>query len=184
MDKTIVPKEHHGDFMVTYAKGHLTWQLVEQALFMAFSTLVNTKRNAPIPSAIYHTLISFNSKVEVIDACLQVAYKDDPRLIEWADLQKKLLRSAKHRNRLAHSTLKIHTSKKRGAQETKSLRLAASLFDMTPGEKSEYTLSQMKTWLDEFTDLSLEVSDFAQKLGGTMPLHRQIDGSHKKSVPA
>jgi len=165
----IVDPAHHIEFMKVYASSLLLWQIVEQNLFLLFSHIVQSSSKAPVTSAIYHSIINFSTRLSMIDEAMKMVYLNKPELGEWKKLTQRVDSMSRNRNRIAHSTLKVHKETKTGK---KSFRLASSIFDLRDGKDSEYTLSQMKDWQDKFAGLAFELSDFLRKVGASVPKHR------------
>ena len=165
----IVDRKHCDEFMKTYAQALLTWQVVEQNIFFIFSHVVRSNAQYPVVSALYHTVINFNARLEMVDAAMQIAYQGNPKLDEWRSLLMELTGCVKFRNKLAHSTLFIHKSK-----EINTLRLAPSAFDVRDGQDVNYTLKQIDGWKKRFRELALKTAKYAESINAIVPDHRTI----------
>jgi hypothetical protein len=165
----IVDRRHCDEFMKTYAQALLTWQVVEQNIFFIFSHVVRSNAQYPVVSALYHTVINFNARLEMVDAAMQIAYQGNPKLDEWRSLVMELTGCVKFRNKLAHSTLIVHKNR-----EIKTLRLAPSAFDVRDGQDVNYTLKQMAGWKKRFRELGLKTATYAESINAVVPDHRNI----------
>lgn len=169
-ENPIVDPKHYAEFMQAYARGLLVWQMVEQNLFFIFSHLINSNAQTPVVSAVYHTVINFNARLEMTDAAMKMAFHGSPKLGEWETLIKTMNTCSKLRNKLAHSTLILHTN-----HGNKSLRLSPSAFDVREGQDSEYTLGQIADWGIQFKQLALSLADFSSSIQIKLPDHRSIN---------
>lgn len=82
------------------------WTRVEMSLYLIFMELIRPpKRRQAAFSAAFHSIINFNSKLQMVDAAaaFSLEYRKDQK--EWNAIVNSLGRLAKRRNALAHLTL-------------------------------------------------------------------------------
>src|SRR5208282_1097349 len=103
----IVDQEHFTEFMTVYAQICLAWQLVEQNIYFILCSLVKSAAPTPVVSAVYHSIINFNTRLDAVDASMKMAFRGNAKLQEWEELLGNIFNCSKHRNKVAHSTIKV-----------------------------------------------------------------------------
>ena len=165
VDDSGVDEQHAKEFFEAYGRAMLGWQYVEQNLFLIFSSLVRG-RDHHIVSAAYHSIVSLNSKLEMITEAMQVAFPETPLLAEWRRLRRTINDRAKNRNTLAHYMLLGHLPKE--AEGSVTLRLAPSLFDVRHKRRGEFDIKQIEAWDASFDDLTHKLEAFGKKMAASL----------------
>jgi len=80
------------------------WQHVEMALTQLFTILLNSKPSGAA-SAVFSSVLSFRTKLMMVDAAAYVVLRHSPLFTEWDSLQKRLDKKSRKRNEIAHFML-------------------------------------------------------------------------------
>jgi hypothetical protein len=153
--------ENLDDFLKALATALLNWQGVESNLFLIFNFLVGPHPNPAVLSSVYHSVVSINTRREMVDAAAAVILKENLYLKEWEKLSERIRKRAKIRNKLAHFGLAFHTDTK---GKTKAL-LIPSIFDVRDKIKDhEYDIKQIIEWNKLFNSLVADLSKFLDNL--------------------
>lgn len=161
MDQTNQVPENLDEFLKALATALLNWQGVESNLFLIFNFLVGPHANPAVLSSVYHSVVSINTRREMVDAAAAVILKENPYLKEWEKLSEEIRKRAKVRNKLAHFGLAFHTDIK---GKTKAL-LKPSIFDVRDKIKDpEYDIEQIIEWNKLFNSLVAGLSKFLNNL--------------------
>ena len=164
VDDSGVDEQHTKEFLEAYGRALLRWKYVEQELFLIFNSLVRG-RDHHIVSAVYHAIVSLNSKLEMITEAMQVAFPET-HLSEWRRLRKTISDRVKNRNKLAHYMVLGHLPKE--AEGAVTLRLARSVYDVRDKSRGEFDVKQIEAWDDSFRELAHKLDAFGKKLAASL----------------
>jgi len=153
--------ENLDDFLKTLAIALLAWQVVESNLFLIFNFLVGQSNPAAL-SAVYHSVVSINTRREMVNAAAAVVLKDKQCLKEWGKLSERIRKRAKERNKLAHFEL-VFSIDNKGEREA---LLKPSIFNVKAEKEWEkkYDIKQIREWHRLFIALVGDLSKFLGNL--------------------
>ena len=80
MNETDQVPENFDDFLKTLATALLNWQGIESNLFLIFNFLVGPHPNPAVLSSVYHSVVSINTRREMVDAAATVVLKNNQYL--------------------------------------------------------------------------------------------------------
>lgn len=162
-----VSEEHEKEFLETVARSILEWQYVENNLFHIFSSLIRG-RDHHLVSAAFHSVISLNARLGMIDAAAQLALAATVLLDEWNRLEKAVRAHMKKRNALVHFQVMGNIPPEADGPVT--LRLTPSIFDVRINRKRpEYDLKQIEDFGRSFDKLASELDQFCKRLLASLP---------------
>lgn len=147
------------EFLHALSAAILTWQKVEQNVFLIFNLLLGPHQNPNVLSAAYHSVVNLNSRLGMINAAAAVALAESPLLKDWEKLRKRIGQNAARRNILVHFTLHEHID----ANGRKTLRMLPSIFDARDRGETDYDINQIVSWRRAFIELSNSLENFWHK---------------------
>lgn len=152
-------EKHKNDFFYAHSSALLSWQTVEQKLFFIFSDLVNAQ-SQDVSSAIFHSIVSLQTRLQIISAASAIVLKDNPLLAEWKKLKKEVEKASNFRNKLAHFELSFESSENDNAY----LLIRPSIFDVTATENQLFQIKDIIEWKHFFEILSAQLNVFSEKV--------------------
>ena len=144
-------------FFNAYCRAFLAWQFVEAKLSGIFSRFVVGKPR-PAMMASYHSVLSLETRLGMIDSAAQVHLKGEYLMEEWLDLHKKVSKRVANRNNLVHFTVTTVASK-----NGVDYGLLSTVFDPLATAQLVDAV-QLDGFRDDFIELADALRKFEEKL--------------------
>lgn len=151
-------EKHRTEFLSELAIAILKWQQIEAELFFIFTSLVQGR--LPAMSAVFHSVVNFNARLEMIDEAAAVMLNADPLKPQWDAIFKRLKKRAAHRNKLVHFTVMGRP----GDAGDVTFYLSQSIWDHRDQPRLEYDVTQIKEFSSLFEQSRQELQVFGPRL--------------------
>lgn len=172
-------QEHVKEFLDAFARAILSWGRVEAQLFLLFKAIVAPDSDGRVISAAYHSVLSLNTRLEMITAAAEITFNGHDFLKTWKTLRESINKNSKKRNDLAHLTVTANTS-----GEKIKLVLTPSIFDTREGKYREWDTNEIAAFQSSFERLADGIDDFCVKVccaSRNIGLDRQVTVSQQKA---
>ena len=137
------------------------WAHVEDSLLKVFCTLQG-KTNFRITLAIFHTPISDQVRIDMVNNIAKFVLKKSPLLEEWEKLHRRTNRCLGKRNKLAHRTALLDS------QDPSKSVLRPGFFDVVRTNmgvtKDTLNAKEVEEIRKSFSRLAQDLEDFAEKI--------------------
>ena len=151
-------RENQIKFYETLALAITQWQHIELELYRIFLWCIHPE-DPYVASAAFHTVINFNTRLQMTDAAAQIALDEDSELPSWEALRDSAAERSRRRNELVHF-MTFHDATK----ERMRFRLVPSIFNVKAAGTKEYVTEDIERFRRDFGMLSQEMHEFANAL--------------------
>lgn len=94
-------EEEVEQFVYHMGRAIAVWQFVETELFYIYAMLMKGANEHLISVTFFH-IQSFNSKIQLVKACIKQVVNDESALVIWNKIDKELCKQTNVRNQIAH----------------------------------------------------------------------------------
>ena len=105
--------EELGNFQAALGSAVAAWQLVEMMLQFTFQAVIESPHRSAV-SAVYHSVVNFRARLEMIDAAMEKKHGGTDILNEWKAISGTVSKQSRRRNNLAHSIIYFEPEAKEG----------------------------------------------------------------------
>ena len=159
----IDPETTRNEFILSYTRCLFRWTDIEQELCRLFMKLVRSA-DERVSSTVFFSVVSFEAKLDMIDAAAQFALSETALRDEWFKLSNKASKRARKRNAIVHCQLIVQS----GEYPNWEFRLRPNLLDYrkilaeTRG-KDWFNAAELNRQTESFEGLAAKIHEFNER---------------------
>jgi hypothetical protein len=141
------------------------WAYVEDQVYHTYRVIIDPG-DWVASAAAYHSVINMKTRLDMIDAALNVSRQYKDRFSEWGKIRKKIRDQSARRNKVAHWTVTGDAT--RDDETGVTMYLHAPFYDVRKiseeGHQEKVDVKQLAQWTSAFAKLGMEIEDFWRSL--------------------